>query len=52
MFLAHIGDLDGFMMDFDTSRTKLTIGFDWICTALFTEKPAMFFYECRLLGFR
>ena len=45
MLIAHIGDLNGFMMDFDTGRTKITVGLERICFALFAEKPAMFFDE-------
>jgi hypothetical protein len=45
VLIAHIGDLDGFMMDFDTGCTKITVGLDRISPAIFAEQPAMFFDE-------
>lgn len=45
MPIAHIRDLDDFMMNFYTRSTIRAIGFDRIYSTLFAEKPAILLDE-------
>lgn len=45
VLLAHISDLDGLMMNFNTGHTEIAIRFYGICSALLAEKAAVFFDE-------